>query len=83
MRKLNMSHSIFITIVLGGVLMCVGCETEQAQSTPKNNNGMVGYAKMRAEEQAELTNQEYLKKYPLPQNKTGFDGTKQTVNLRE
>jgi len=73
-----------MSIILFGVMMlCVGCETEQEQSTPKNNNGMVGYAKMRAEEQAELTNQEYLKKYPLPQNKTEFDGTKKTVNLRE
>lgn len=81
MRSLNISHTLFMTILLGGILICVGCETEQSVS--KNNNGMVGYAKIQAQEQAELTNQEYLKKYPLPQSKVVLDGTKQTVNLKE
>ncbi|WDZ49526.1 hypothetical protein LF296_09210 [Acinetobacter vivianii] len=77
----NLISKIISIIFLGVVTLCVGCETEQSAS--KNNNGMVGYAKIQAQEQAELTNQEYLKKYPVPQSKVVLDGTKQTVNLKE
>lgn len=81
MKKINISQLISSVLVIGGMIMCIGCETEQSAS--KNNNGMVGYAQKQAQVQAELTNQEQLKKHPLPQNRVELSGTKQTLNLNQ
>lgn len=77
MRKPKIS--VFISIaLLGGILISTGCETEQASS--KKNDGMVGYAQDHAKAQAELINQEQLKKTSLTEAKVVVDGTAQSLS---
>jgi hypothetical protein len=77
MEKLK--TSVFISIVLlGCMLLSAGCETEQTSS--KNNDGMVGYAQDHAKAQAEMINQEQLKKSSLTEAKVVADGTAQTLS---
>lgn len=80
MSKIHVSQWLLSSVLVGMVLTFSGCETEQSAS--KNNNGMVGYTQKLAQEQAELTNQDLLKKHPLPQNKVVLNGTKQTLDLQ-
>ncbi|WP_087548345.1 hypothetical protein [Acinetobacter sp. WCHA39] len=76
MRKPNIS--VFISIfILGGIFLSTGCETEQ---TSKKNDGMVGYAQDHAKAQAELINQEQLKKSSLTEAKVVADGTARSLN---
>ncbi|AZM39835.1 hypothetical protein EJP75_15695 [Acinetobacter baumannii] len=76
MRKPKIS--VFISIILlGGIFLSTGCETEQTSS--KKNDGMVGYAQDHAKSQAELINQEQLKKSSLNEAKVVADGTTQSL----
>lgn len=61
----NVISPIMSVVLFGVIMLCVGCETEQSAS--KNNNAMVGYAQDHAKAQAELINQEQLKKTSLTQ----------------
>lgn len=68
-----------MSIILFGIMtLCVGCETEQSAS--KNNNAMVGYAQDHAKAQAELINQEQLKKTSITEAKVVADGTTQSLS---
>ena len=76
----NILQWLFRTMFMGGLCIVSGCETEQSAS--KNNNGMVGYAQDHAKAQAELINQEQLKKSPLTEAKVVTDGSTQSLSSK-
>lgn len=81
MKNTNISQLISSILVIGSMLMCIGCETEQSAS--KNNNGMVGYAQDHAKVQAELINKEQLNKTTLSGSKVITDGSTQTLSSQK
>ncbi len=78
MSKNNVGQWLLSSVLIGTVFTFSGCETEQSAST--NNNGMVGYAQDHAKAQAELINQEHLKKSPLTEARVITDGSTQSLN---
>lgn len=78
MSKIHVSQWLLSSVLVGMVLTFSGCETEQSAS--KNNDGMVGYAQDHAKVQAELINQEQLKKSPLTEAKVVTDGSTQSLS---